>query len=340
VPGAANGNDDRTTIGAAWWVPGAHFQTTWGRFGRSSRLMTLEREALPTPDGDELILDHLPGPAGSPRVILLHGLEGSSFAVYMLGLLRLCARAGWRATAINFRSCARALDRPRVWLPTRRPRLYHSGDTGDLDLVVRTLVAREPRVPLYAVGVSIGGNVLLKWLGEIGARSAIEAAATISVPYDLHAAARHLERGASRLYVRYFLRTLKAKVRDVLARFPAETAHLDAERVRRARTFRDFDEAATAPLNGFASADDYYLRASAVRYLWRVEVPTFCVNSVDDPFLPPEALARARAAASDDVTFKVTSRGGHAAFITGRLPWRPLYWAEEQAMAWLTSQPT
>jgi predicted alpha/beta-fold hydrolase len=339
VPSAAINDGDWAAMGAAWWVPGAHFQTTWGRFGRSGRLLALERELLPTPDGDELVLDHLPGPAGAPRVLLLHGLEGSSYAVYMLGLLRLCARAGWRATAMNFRSCARAPDHPRVSLPTRRPRLYHSGDTGDLDLVVRTLSGREPRVPLYAVGVSIGGNVLLKWLGEIGARSAIEAAATISVPYDLHAAARHLERGASRLYMKYFLRTLKAKVRDVLARFPAETAHLDAERVRRARTFREFDEAATAPLHGFASADDYYLRASALRYLWRVEVPTWCVNSADDPFLPQEALARARAAASDDVTFMVTRRGGHAAFISGRLPWRPLYWAEEQVMAWLATQP-
>jgi predicted alpha/beta-fold hydrolase len=157
-----------------------------------------------------------------------------------------------------------------VWLPNRRPRLYHSGDTADLDLVVRTLAAREPDVLLYAIGVSIGGNVLLKWLGEIGARSAIEAAATISVPYDLHAAARHLERGASRLYVAHFLKTLKAKVFDVRARFPAETAHLDGERIRRARTFRDFDEAVTAPLHGFVSADDYYLRASSLRYLWRI----------------------------------------------------------------------
>jgi hypothetical protein len=335
----SGGSDETTAIGAAWWVPGAHFQTTWGRFGRSRRLLSFERELLATPDGDELVLDHLPGPAGTPRVILLHGLEGSSFAVYMLGLARLIARAGWRATAVNFRSCARDPGRVRLSLPTRRPRLYHSGETSDFDLVVRTIAAREPGVPLYAIGVSIGGNVLLKWLGETGARSPIEAAATISVPYDLGAAARHLERGASRFYVSFFLRTLKPKVYDVLARFPGETAHLDRERILRAQTFRAFDEAATAPLHGFASADDYYLRASSLRYLPRIEVPTFCVNSADDPFLPAEALARAQAAASDDVLFRVTRRGGHAAFISGRLPWRPRYWAEEQAMAWLTQRP-
>jgi len=331
--------EEVTEIGAAWWVPGAHFQTTWGRFGRSRRLLAFERELLATPDGDELVLDHLTGEPGTPRVILLHGLEGSSFAVYMLGLARLIAAAGWRATAVNFRSCARDPARPRLWLPTRRPRLYHSGETTDLDLVVRTLTAREPGVPLYAIGVSIGGNVLLKWLGETGARSPIEAAATISVPYDLEAAARHLERGASRFYISFFLRTLKAKVFDLLGRFPDETRHLVVDLVRRAQTFRAFDDAATAPLHGFAGAADYYLRASSLRYLSRVEVPTFCVNSADDPFLPAEALARARAAASDDIAFQVTRRGGHAAFIAGRLPWRPRYWAEERAVAWLTGRP-
>jgi len=325
-------------IGAAWWVPGPHFQTTWGRYGRSRRLVTFERELLPTPDGEELVLDHMTGAAGAPRVILLHGLEGSSYAVYMLGLLRLIAAAGWNATALNFRSCARDPSAPRRLLPVRRPRLYHSGETADFDLVVRTLAARAPDMRLYAVGVSIGGNVLLKWLGENGARSHIEAAATISVPYDLRAAAHFLERGASRFYVAYFLRTLKRKVVDLLGRFPAETAHLDVQRIRRAPSFAAFDDAATAPLNGFAGADDYYLRASSLRFLPRIEVPTLCVSSADDPFLPREALDRARGAASEDVLFRITRNGGHAAFIAGLLPWRPRYWAEEQVVAWLREQ--
>lgn len=328
------------SIGAAWWVPGPHFQTTWGRFGRSGRIVALERELLPTPDGDDLVLDHLPGAPDTPRVLLLHGLEGSSYAVYMLGLLRLCAQAGWRATALNFRSCARDPRRPRRWLPNRRPRLYHSGETSDLDLVARALAAREPGAPLYAIGVSLGGNVLLKYLGEKGPRTAIEAAVAISVPFELATASRHLERGLSRFYVAYFLKTLKRKMKDLLARFPAETAHLDPRRIAGARTFREFDEAATAPLHGFASADDYYLRASSLRYLPRVEAPTLCVNSADDPFLPVEVLARAEEAGSDDVRFTVTRQGGHAAFISGRFPWRPRYWAEERAMTWLAGRPT
>jgi predicted alpha/beta-fold hydrolase len=338
--GAAEPKPGETTeITAAWWVPGGHLQTTWGRFGRSGRLLNFERELLPTADGDHLVLDHLAGPADAPRVILLHGLEGSSFAVYMLGLARLIARAGWRATAVNFRSCARDPQRVGRWLPTRRPRLYHSGDTGDLDLVVGTLASREPKATLYAVGVSLGGNVLLKWLGETGPRAKIDAAATISVPYDLHASSTYLERGASRIYTAYFLRTLKQKMFDVLARFPEETKGLDREQIRQAQTFRTFDEAATAPLHGFYSADDYYLRASSMRYLHRIEVPTLCVNSADDPFVPTESVTRARSAASEDVAFRVTRRGGHAAFISGRWPWRPRYWAEEQTIAWLAGKP-
>jgi uncharacterized protein len=337
--GAAVLPGERSDTRGAWWIPGAHVQTTWGRFGRSAQLLTFERELLPTPDGDELVLDHLPGPAGTPRVLLLHGLEGSSYAVYMLGLARLVARAGWRATAVNFRSCARDPARRRRLLSPRRPRLYHSGETGDVDLVARTLARREPGARLYAVGVSIGGNVLLKWLGESGARSPVEAAAAISVPFDLAASVRHLERGVGRLYVAHFLKTLKAKAFDIATRFPEETSRLDLRRIRRARTFWAFDDAATAPLNGFAGADDYYLRSSSLRYLPRIEVPTLCVNSADDPFLPREILARAREAASDDVSFQVTGWGGHAAFITGRWPWRPLYWAEEQVMAWLARQP-
>jgi predicted alpha/beta-fold hydrolase len=326
-------------ISGAWWVPGPHFQTTWGRFGRLRGRMLFERELLATPDGEQLVLDHVAGKPGMPRVLLLHGLEGSSYAVYMLGLVRLVAQAGWSATVLNFRSCARDPRRPRRWIAPLRPRLYHSGETTDLNLVVRALAARDPDVPLYAVGVSLGGNVLLKWLGENGARSPIEAAATISVPYDLAAAARHLERGLGRIYVGHFLKTLKRKTLDVMARFPRETEHMDPDRIRFAQTFREFDHRATAPLHGFRSADDYYLRSSSMRYLGRIEVPTFCVNSADDPFLPAEALERARESASDDVMFKVTRWGGHAAFITGRWPWRPSYWAEEQAVTWLISRP-
>jgi predicted alpha/beta-fold hydrolase len=301
--------------------------------------VTFERELLTTADDDELGLDHLPGPADSPRVLLLHGLEGGSHSVYMQGLAQAVAQAGWRATVLNFRSCSRDPRRPRRSLPNRRPRLYHSGETGDLDFLVETLAAREPRTPLLALGVSLGGNVLLKWLGEKGARCRVEAAATISVPYDLGAASAYLDRPAGRPYVSHFLSSLKRKALDLMARFPQETEHMDPDRIRFAQTFFAFDDYATAPLHGFRGAGDYYRRSSSLRFLSQIEVPTLCINSADDPFLPADVLTRAQDAASDDIRFAITPWGGHAAFAYGAWPWRARYWAEEQAIGWLKSRP-
>jgi predicted alpha/beta-fold hydrolase len=320
-----------------WWIRGPHLQTMWARLARSRHLIGFRREVLETPDGDELVLDHAAGPSGAPRVILLHGTEGSAYSLHTQGLAVLVARAGWRGTVLNFRSCARDPRDIRRRLRNRRPRLYHAADTADLDLVVRALRAREPDIPIFAIGFSLGGGVLLKWLGEQSGRSALAAAVTISVPYDLAAAARFLERPAARLYVYNFMRRVRPKALDVLARFPKETAHLDAGRIRRARSVREFDECATAPLHGFAGADDYYSRASTLPHLPHIRVPTLCISGEDDPFYPASAIAPARAAASDHVTFAVTPWGGHTGFVSGRWPWRPVYWAEETATAWLAA---
>jgi predicted alpha/beta-fold hydrolase len=298
-------------------------------------LVAFEREVLTTPDDDDLVLDHVPGPAGSPRVLLLHGLEGSAHSLHTQGLALLVARAGWRCAVLNFRSCARDTRNIERRLPNRQPRLYHSGETGDLDFVVRTMLAREPATPLYALGFSLGGAVLLKWLGEAGRASAIRAAATISVPYDLAAASRYLERRVGRIYSAHFTPRLKAKALDLLARFPRETVHIDPERIRGARTFRDFDDCLTAPLHGFAGADDYYLRASALPFLGRIGVPTLCLSSEDDPFFPGDDVYRARDAAAANVQFEITAWGGHTGFVSGAWPWRPHYWAEERAVGWL-----
>jgi predicted alpha/beta-fold hydrolase len=317
-----------------WWIPGPHFQTVWARLVRSRQLVAFEREVLRTPDQDDLELDHAAARPGTPRVLLLHGLEGSAYSLHTQGLAELIRCRGWNATVLNFRSCARDPRQTRRRLRNRRPRLYHSGETSDLDFVVRELVARDPSTPLYAIGFSLGGNVLLKWLGETGASSAIRAAVTLSVPYDLAAAARYLERPIGRLYCAHFMRRLKPKALDVIARFPDET-RLDRARVLAARSFHEFDQFVTAPLHGFASAEDYYSRSSAIAYLPRIQVPTLCLSSNDDPFLPREALTRARAAASSSVTFLVTDHGGHMGFVSGRWPWRPRYWAEELSVDWL-----
>ena len=342
----------------AGWLPGAHLQTIWGRLTRSRRLVAFRRERVETPDGDELVLDHVDtlfdsgpsrrsapestrrfpaaGPASPAAVVLvLHGLEGSSYSVYVQGILEAAARRGFRGVALNFRSCARDPRDLSRMLPNRRPRLYHSGETEDLDFAVRTLAAREPDAPLYAVGVSIGGNVLLKWLGERPEQSGVAAAVALSTPYDLSACADHLETPIGRLYVSSFLGTLRRKAIGAAERFPEAAARIDVSRTRRARSFREFDDAATAPLHGFSGADDYYRRSSSIAFLSRIATPTLCISSEDDPFLPAESLVSARAAAPGSVELRVTRRGGHIGFVAGSLPWRPSYWAEETAIEWL-----
>jgi predicted alpha/beta-fold hydrolase len=319
----------------AWWLRGAHLQTVWARLARSRRRVPLRREALTAPDGDTLLLDHadLPVPGAAPPLLILHGLEGSSNSVYAQGLLALAVRAGLRPSVLNFRFCARDLADLSRTIPNSRPRLYHSGETTDLDFVLRTLAARHGG-PVLAAGVSLGGNVLLKWLGENPGERIVGAAAALSVPYDLAAGDRHMASFPSALYVRSFVKTLTPKAESVARRFPDAAARLDLPRAARAWTFREFDEAANAPLHGFAGAEDYYARCSSLPVLARIAVPTLCISSLDDPFVPAESVAAAERAASPAVRFLVTEHGGHAGWVAAKA-FRPVYWAEEQAIAFL-----
>ncbi len=311
----------------AGWLPGPHLQTIWGRVGRIRKLLPLRREPLVTPDGDELLLDHQDGDGlPGPRFLLFHGLEGSSHSVYIQGLLRELGTRGLPATVMNLRSCARDR-RTNRQIVNRRPRLYHSGETADPDFVIRTLAARHPGEPLIAIGVSVGGNILLKWLGENPGQTLVARAATLSVPYDLAAGARKLETGIGLIYTREFLKTLRGKVLGLLERFPERSGGLDVPRLKRARTFYDFDDAATAPLHGFAGAEDYYTRCSSFHHAGKITTPVTCLSAADDPFLPEEVLPRFREAASSAVELIVTPRGGHVGFVAGP-PWRPEYWAE------------
>ncbi len=320
----------------AWWLRGAHMQTLWGRLTRSRRVVPFRREILPTPDGDELILDHLEGPPSGTHFILVHGLEGSSYSVYMQGLLTRIAAHGYTATVMNFRYCARDPENVVRPIPNLRPRMYHSGETTDLDLVVRTMRERLGDSKLVGVGISLGGNVLLKWLGEQGSESPIEAAATISSPFDLAAGARFLETRIGRLYTETFLRSLRKKALDVASRFEEAAALIDVEATRRSRTIWEFDDAATAPLHGFDGAADYYARSSSKEYVGRVAVPTLCISAEDDPLVPGFTIPPARAAASQHVRFVATKMGGHVGFVSALGSLRCRYWAEELAVDWVS----
>jgi predicted alpha/beta-fold hydrolase len=309
----------------AWWCRNRHLQTVWGPLFRRSRLR-LTRERVWLGDGDFVDLDWAPGPPDAPLLLVLHGLEGSSASHYAAGLAAAAGARGFVAAVLNFRSCSGNLN--------RLPRFYHSGETGDLDEVVGRLVDRRPGVPIGAVGVSLGGNVLLKWLGERGrdAPAAVVGAVAISTPFDLAASARCLDRGLARwLYTRRFLRSLCAKVERKAAVYPG---FVDLVAVRRARTFGEYDRLVTAPLHGFRDEVDYWIRASSRRYLHGIRRPTLLLSALDDPLVPSSALPDA-SALGPHVQAVFTRRGGHAGFLEGAWPWRATWWAERRALEFL-----
>ena len=315
---------------APLWLRNPHAQTVGGKFLRRDPGLALTRERLTLSDGDFVDLDYAPEPqgaaAGAPLAIVLHGLEGSALRLYMrITYAELLAR-GVRAVGLNFRSCSGE--------PNRSARLYHSGETDDLGAVVAHLRARFPGRPLGAVGFSLGGNVLLKRLGERGPAAGIDAAAAVSVPYDLAAGATALERGLmSRVYNTYFLRMLRRKVRGK-ARSLADLVDVPASLA--ARTLRQFDEAATAPLHGFRDARDYYTRSSSGPLVSAIRTPTLLVHAFDDPFLPAERVPVAAARANPWIFPAFTATGGHVGFVHGT-PRRPRFWAEEEAARFVAS---
>jgi hypothetical protein len=306
----------------AWWCRGPHGQTLWARLARRSPHVALRRERLELPDGDFIDLDWTENGSG-PIVIVLHGLEGSSDSPYARGLLRAIERRGWRGVVMHFRGCSGE--------PNRLPRSYHSGDTGDLAFLVTTLRRREPRAPLATVGFSLGGNVLLKWLGKAGSVAPLHAAVAVSVPFVLHGAAERLQQGFSRVYQWQLLRSLRHTV-DAKRRhmeLPLKSRDLSA-----LKNFRDFDEHITAPLHGFDSADHYYTVSSSRQYLGGITVPTLLLHARDDPFMTESAIPRPDEL-SESVTLELTPHGGHVGFVTGIWPWRPRYWLDERIPAYL-----
>lgn len=314
----------------AWWVPGRHLRTLWGKFIRRPPSTPMRIERWDTADGDFLDIHRLDAPAGRPRLLLLHGLEGTPRSHYARGFVAEAHARGWAADVLVFRSCGDE--------PNRALRFYHSGETTDVDFVVRTLIAHEPDRPLVVAGVSLGGNVLLKWLGERGTNvpAQLRAAAAVSVPYDLARGARYIDRGFSRLYQAHFLRTLRRKALEKLERFPGA---FSGDAIARARTLYDFDDAVTAPVHGFRDALDYYTQSSSIHFLSRVRLPTLLLSAADDPFLPSDVLDSVRAIARENplLVTEFVEHGGHAGFISGRVPWRPRYYAEWRVAGFLAA---
>jgi predicted alpha/beta-fold hydrolase len=289
---------------APWWLPGGHLQTVYAALAPSPRI-SWTRERWETDDGDFIDLDWAGGESPGPLLTIFHGLEGSSASPYARRIVARALGLGWRCVVPHFRGCSGELN--------RLPRAYHSGDSAEIGWILARLKAD------YAVGISLGGNALLKHLGEAGEKAQPRRAAAVSAPLDLAAAGGALDQGLARLvYTRMFLSTLKKKT---FAKLERKLIEVDSARVARARTFWEFDDAVTAPLHGFAGADDYWARSSSGPWLAKIRVPTLVVNARNDPFLPETALT---ALSSRDIPGSVTlefpAAGGHAGF-PGRGDW-------------------
>lgn len=307
------------------WLPGSHLQTIWPATLSPCPSIRWRRERWATPDDDFIDVDFaLPGPSDphpgdtAPRLVLFHGLEGGSRSHYARAIAAGAQARGWHFAVAHFRGCSGELN--------RAPRAYHSGDSAEIDWILRRFArSATPGAPLVAMGVSLGANTLLKWLGEQreSARDVVRAAAAVSAPHDLHVSAVVLSRGFNLVYMRHFLKTLKRKSAAKLAQYPGL---FDGPRMLRSRDFFDFDDAVTAPLHGFASCFDYWERSSCRRFLADIRVPTLVLNALNDPFLPARALAL-RDEVSTHVVLDYPGAGGHAGFPQGlppgRLDWLP-----------------
>lgn len=304
----------------------------WGKLFRRQPLNPTRYERWDTPDGDFVELHRLDATErDTPRLLVLHGLEGTIRSHYAQGLLGEARRRGWAADMLIFRSCGEELNRTR--------RFYHSGETTDLAFVIDRILSESDSQPLVAAGASLGGNVLLKYLGEkaSGVSARIKAAAAISVPFDLARSSRHIDRGFSRIYQRHFIRSLKRKTLAKLERFPDLVPRDQLERIR---TMYEFDEVLTGPLHGFTGADDYYSKSSSLGWLRQISIPTLLFNAVDDPFTPSDVLKDVRSVASENPALEIDfpPHGGHVGFIAGSNPFRPFYYAEGRVCDFLANK--
>jgi predicted alpha/beta-fold hydrolase len=346
------------------WLPTAHAQTIVPALFAHRPVVKYRRERWATPDGDFIDLDWLsydvdaeadparsearkatsspfdettplrdnantgsktpaPLPSNVPLFVLFHGLEGSSDSHYARILMAEAKARGWHGVVPHFRSCSGSMN--------LLPRFYHLADSAEVDWVLRRLKAQHPG-PVIAAGVSLGGNVLLRWLceQEQDAANILDAAAAISAPLDVHAGGYAISQGFGMVYTLSFLKTLKRKALAKLDQYPGL---FDRDAMLAARTMHAFDNAVTAPLHGFRDTDDYWTRATTRPYLPRIAIPTLLLNARNDPFLPGRVLP-SEAEVSAAVTLDQPAHGGHVGFMTGPFPGR-IDWLSQRVFGYL-----
>lgn len=291
----------------AWWLPGPHLQTLWPVLSWAKKKPTTTRQRMELADGDFIDLDWVNQNLTTPIIAILHGLEGSASSHYVRDILYTLQQLNYRAVLIHFRGCSGEMN--------RAGRFYHSGDTADLQCIIEMLLQHYPQTPLGAVGYSLGGNVLLKWLGETGANNPLQCAVAISVPMLLNKSADRMQRGFSRFYQWHLIKKLKQKLlqKQLKMALPIKGD------IKNIFDFWSFDDKVTAPLHGFQSADDYYQKASSRQYLKSITVPTLIIHAQDDPFTDASMIPHADEL-SPAVTLELSTAGGHVGFISGAIP--------------------
>ena len=303
------------------WLPGGNAQTIYPFLLRSLVIPTYQRERLELDDGDFIDIDWLDNSTDRPLVVMFHGLEGDSSSHYARSIMGLFQELGWRGAVVHFRGCSGT--------PNRLPRAYHAGDSEEIDRILLKIIDKNQSLnsntQLYVIGISLGGNALLKWLGEQGKKAChlIDGVATVSVPLDLAAAGKALDSGFNQIYTQHFLGTLKKKVLKKLDNFPGL---FDAVAVAECTTLYQFDNLVTAPLHGFSNTDEYWTLSSSKPWLKHIQVPTLVINARNDPFMPSSFLP-VQTDVSCSVLLEFPAEGGHVGFLSspfpGNLTWLP-----------------
>ena len=313
----------QTDFKPAWWLPSAHLQTLWPALFRKRHSIDYEAEKVELDDGD--FIDLCWSKKSSEKIVLiLHGLEGAITSHYANGVFYELEKAGYKPVFMYFRGCSGQVN--------RLARAYHSGETGDLSMIIDHLKIKTGRYPYAAIGFSLGGNVLLKWLGETGNANSVKKAVAVSVPFRLHDAARRLESGVSKIYREHLLKSLR---QTYLRKFKKIKSPLNIN-IDELKSFWDYDDKVTAPLHGFSGAQDYYDTCSSDQFLKHIEVPTRIIHSYDDPFMFATTVPDKKML-NNKIDFIATKRGGHVGFISGHSPMSAYSWCEHKIIEFLSA---
>ncbi len=314
-----------------WWLRNPHIQTLWSPIFRQIKSVNTRLQRFELDDGDFIDLEWLENDniePSAPVLLLLHGLEGSSDSVYIQNLLHNIKPQNWHTVVMNFRSCSKELN--------RFPRSYHSGETDDLSRVLTMLQEILPDSTIMTAGFSLGGNVVLKYLGESKKNSLIDIAAVVSVPFSLSGASKRMDNGFSCFYRNRLLKELKNKTRRKALKHTQELSALVIA-LEEIKTFYEFDDQITAPLHGYKGAEDYYQKCSSRQFIKKISKPTLILHALDDPFMTEDDIPR-EDEISSTVTLELSKRGGHVGFVDGKVPWKTHSYIDKKIPDWFAEQ--